>query len=182
MNSLHGVGGITPSRASSSRRSSSAQFSNASTMVGRSPLSELEDQIPPPPKYTPESIARNHFEAELETHKAENGTKNADTVVILHDSCYGHRFSRPRTSKAMLSSIVERPERINASILGISMAYVWLGDRHADGYHPPHPRKNPAEIPDVPFKILKTDRRLPLSAQAVTNVHGAKWMDELKIM
>ena len=44
MNSLHGVGGVTPSRdrtpslASPSRRSSSASFINGSTLVGKSPL------------------------------------------------------------------------------------------------------------------------------------------------
>jgi histone deacetylase HOS3 len=44
MNSLHGIGGVTPSRdrtpsrASPSRRSSSASFVNGSALVGKSPL------------------------------------------------------------------------------------------------------------------------------------------------
>jgi histone deacetylase HOS3 len=185
MNSLHGVGGITPSRSSSSRRSSSAQFTNASTLVGRSPLAEPE-ALPALPKHTPESVACNYFAAELELHKAEEESKHADTIVILHDACFGHRFSRPQPSeaksKAELSTIVERPERINASILGISVAYTLLGGRHADGQYPPHPEQDPSDIPGAPFKIQKTSRRLPLSAQAVTNVHGVKWMEELKIM
>lgn len=77
---------------------------------------------------------------------------------------------------------MERPERIHASILGLSVAYVRLGGRHEEGQYPPHPAKDPAAIPNAPFRIRKTTRQLPLSSQAVTNVHGVKWMDELKIM
>jgi histone deacetylase HOS3 len=62
------------------------------------------------------------------------------------------------------------------------MAYVCLGERHAEGEFPPHPKRDPSELPSVPFKIRKTTRRLPFSSQAVTNVHGIKWMEELKIM
>jgi histone deacetylase HOS3 len=101
-------------------------------MVGKSPLSEVEDTTPPPPRHTPASIASNHFKTELELLKTEDDTRPADTIVILHDSCYGHRYSRPRTSKASLSTIVERPERIHASILGLSVAYVRLGERQAE--------------------------------------------------
>ncbi|KAK0124818.1 hypothetical protein ONS96_008699 [Cadophora gregata f. sp. sojae] len=183
MNSLHGVGGVTPSRNSStSRRSSSAQFNNASTMVGKSPLSEIEDPIPPQPRHTPASIASNHFKSELKLHSREDDSRSADVIVILHDSCYGHRYSRPRTSKASLSTIVERPERIHASILGLSVAYVCLGERHADGQFPLHPDRDATSIPSIPFRIRKTTRKTALSSQAVTNVHGAKWMEELKIM
>ncbi|KAG4431031.1 hypothetical protein IFR05_013489 [Cadophora sp. M221] len=183
MNSLHGVGGVTPSRNSStSRRSSSAQFTNASTMVGKSPLSEIEDPMPAPPRYTAASIASNHFKSELDLHSSGDDTRSADVIVILHDSCYGHRYSRPRTSKASLSTIVERPERIHASILGLSVAYVCLGERHADGQFPLHPDRDASSIPSMPFRIRKTTRKMALSSQAVTNVHGAKWMEELKIM
>ncbi|KAH7309330.1 hypothetical protein BKA65DRAFT_610553 [Rhexocercosporidium sp. MPI-PUGE-AT-0058] len=183
MNSLHGVGGVTPSRNSStSRRSSSAQFTNASTMVGKSPLSEIEDPMPLPPRHTAASIASNHFKSELDLHSREDDTRSADVIVIMHDSCYGHRYSRPRTSKASLSTIVERPERIHASILGLSVAYVCLGERHADGQFPLHPDRDATSIPSMPFRISKTTRKMALSSQAVTNVHGAKWMEELKIM
>jgi histone deacetylase HOS3 len=151
-------------------------------MVGKSPLSEVEDTTPPPLRHTPASIATNHFKTELELLNKEDGSRSADTIVILHDSCYGHRYSRPRTSKASLSTIVERPERIHASILGLSVAYVRLGERHAEGQYPLHPNKDASTIPFVPFRIRKTTRRLALSSQAVTNVHGTKWMEELKIM
>lgn len=187
MNSLHGVGGAassarSPSRPSPSRRSSSASFINASTLVGKAPLAGIEDvpEAPPPP--TAASVASDHFKKELERDISDEGARAADTVVILHDSCYGHRFSRPRTTKASLGTIVERPERIHASILGLSVAYVRLGDRHAEGQYPPHPKSDPSSVPTTPFRIRKTTRRLPLSSQAVTNVHGVKWMEELKVM
>lgn len=108
--------------------------------------------------------------------------RSTDTIVVLHDACYGHRYSRPRTSRAALSTIVERPERIHASIVGISAAYVRLGERHADGAFAPHPKKDATAFPSIPFRICKTTRRMPLASPAVTNVHGAKWMEELKIM
>lgn len=151
-------------------------------MVGKSPLSEVEDTVEAPPPHTAVSIASNHFKVELESHNLEGESRPADTIVILHDSCYGHRYSRPRTSKASLSTIVERPERIHASILGLSVAYVRLGERHAEGQYALHPKNDPAAIPTMPFRIRKTSRRLALSSQAVTNVHGVKWMEELKIM
>lgn len=151
-------------------------------MVGKSPLSGIGDSAEAPPKYTAESIASNYFKAELDLDQSDEEARPADTLVILHDSCYGHRYSRPRTSKASLSTIVERPERIRASILGLSVAYVRLGERHAEGQYPLHPKKGPSEIPTIPFRIRKTTRRLTLSSQAVTNVHGTKWMEELKIM
>jgi histone deacetylase HOS3 len=106
------------------------------------------------------------------------GAVNAGTIVIVHDQCYGHRFSRPKTAKGMLSLIMERPERILASVLGISAAYVRLGDRHNRGSHPPHPYDNPPER--IPFKIRKTSRMVDITSPVVTNVHGTKWMEELK--
>jgi histone deacetylase HOS3 len=136
---------------------------------------------PRPPKHTAASIAHGHFEKDLALHEEES-SRQAETIVVLHDACYGHRYSRPRTSKASLSTIVERPERIHASVLGLSVAYVRLGERHAEGSNPLHPDVDPSTIPSTPFRIRKTTRRLSLSSQAVTNVHGTKWMEELKIM
>lgn len=67
-------------------------------------------------------------------------------------------------------------------MLGVAAAYVLLGERHADGEYSPHPSLKPAHIPSVPFRIHKSTRRLPLLSPAVTNVHGTKWMEELKVM
>lgn len=127
---------------------------------------------------TANTVAEDHFKQELERHATSEASVN--TVVILHDACYGHRFARPKTNKGMLGLIVERPERIQASVMGISAAYVRLGERHEGGQHEPDPRR---QLPNsLPFRIHKTSRTMPLNSPAVTRVHGTKWMDELKIM
>lgn len=175
MNSLHSVNGVAPPR-----RSSSANL--LSPTPARSPLRSMSPEAPPEkPLPTAESVASAHFRAELQAHHGDD-PKPAETVVILHDACYGHRFSRPRTSRGALSTIVERPERIKACALGVSAAYVRLGERHQDGAFPIGPGFSPASLPSVPFQIHKTTRRLSLSSQTVTNVHGVKWMEELKNM
>jgi len=127
---------------------------------------------------TPSSVAKEYFRKELSTHP----NTASKVVVFTHDSCYGHRFARPRSTKAALASIVERPERIHATLLGASTAYVRLGDRHKDGKYGPHPDQNPDVIPKPPFTIRKSTRSIPLSHPAVTSVHGTKWMEGLQIM
>ncbi|KAL7275073.1 histone deacetylase [Rhizina undulata] len=52
---------------------------------------------------------------------------SAGTTVILHDTSYQHRYSRPNTSKADLDTIVERPERIPAAVLGATSAQTRAG-------------------------------------------------------
>ena len=110
---------------------------------------------------------------------AVGAVQEAQTVVILQDDCYGHRYSRPRTSRATLGTIVERPERIHACILGLATAYVRLGGRHSEGRAAPHPKRHPSP---GPFHILKTSRRLSLTSPAATAIHGTKWMTELSVM
>ena len=126
---------------------------------------------------TPSMVATDYFAKELEDH----ATTPSKVVVITHDACYGHRYSRPRTSKVGLSMIVERPERILATVLGASTAYVRLGGRHAGSKYPPHPDKQ-APSHTRPFQIRKTARSVPLTHACVTAVHGNKWMEELQIM
>ncbi|KAK2005898.1 histone deacetylase domain-containing protein [Colletotrichum eremochloae] len=178
--SLHSVGGSssrTPSRAPS-RRTSMAHASSPSI---KSPLRPSPPEyIKPPP--TANTIARDYFKTELDVHHSPTSTRATEALVVLHDACYGHRFSRPKTSRAALSTIVERPERIKAGVLGVAMAYVRLGERHCDGAYAVHPSLDPLSIPSIPFRIHKTERRLPLTSPAVTNVHGTKWMEELKMM
>lgn len=146
-----------------------------------SPATTAEHQT----AHTAGSVAASFFEEELNLrHNATPGGSTAppETVVIVHDAVYGHRYSRPRTSRAALSTIVERPERIKATVLGVSAAYVRLGERHAEGAYGPHPTLSPASIPTIPFRIHKSKRKLSLTSPTVTNVHGTKWMDELKMM
>ncbi|KAI1807242.1 Arginase/deacetylase [Daldinia bambusicola] len=179
MNSLHSSNGIAPSRAPS-RRSSSNHLSPIGPRSPRSPfnLAEFKEK----PIHTASSVARTYMKKELELLHGESTTYRPETIVILNDACYGHRYSRPRATKGDLNSIVERPERIQASVFGISMAYVRLGERHCDGKYPLYPELDPLSLPNVPFHIRKTDRTLALDSAAVTNVHGTKWMEELKIM
>ena len=176
LNSLHSANGVAPQR-----RASSVNLMSPSARK-KSPLRSLSPEPPERPVPTASSVASTYFKHELESHHGTNATVETDTLVILNDSCYGHRYSRPRTSRVALSTIVERPERIKASVLGVSAAYIRLGERHADGAYPPHPRLDPASLPSIPFRIQTTSRRLPLVSQTVTNVHGTKWMEELKIM
>ncbi|MBE7181444.1 MAG: hypothetical protein INR71_09595, partial [Terriglobus roseus] len=174
----------TPLR-SVSRRSSSHMLSSPTTAGGRFSLApQLEEDLPPPP--TAASVASDHFRKELELHRVGSGDglgdngSSANTVVVLHDACYGHRYSRPKTSKSTLSMIVERPERIHAGVMGIASAYVRLGERHAGGRHPPHPERPPDTR--LPFAIRRTSRALSVASPAVTAVHGTAWMAELKTM
>ncbi|KID88185.1 histone deacetylase HosB [Metarhizium guizhouense ARSEF 977] len=173
MNSLHSANGVAPGRPLA-RRSSSSHI------ISTSPANRTPPEEKPP--LTARSIASDYFAAELAEHHGATATLPTDTVVILNDAVYGHRFSRPRTSRSALSTIVERPERIKAAVLGISTAYVRLGGRHCQGHLPIHPKRNLSDINSIPFRIHKTTRQLSLLSSAVTNVHGTKWMEELKLM
>ncbi|ORY01744.1 putative HOS3-like histone deacetylase [Clohesyomyces aquaticus] len=172
--SLRGEMPGTP-RASVSRRSS-FNPNMPSPIGGKASLPEIEEK--PPLRAC--DVAEEYFKRELAMHEGMAGAVTAGTIVIVHDQCYGHRFSRTKAPKGTLNLIVERPERILASVLGISTAYVRLGDRHAEGRNPPHPHRNPSER--IPFKIRKTSRTVDVTSPVVTNVHGVKWMEELKAM
>lgn len=176
MNSLrssNGAGSGTPTR-----RASAANI--MSPTAKGSPLTT--PPIPEKPRPTSKSIANDFFKAELEAHHGPVATRQPQTIVVIHDSVYGHRFSRPRTSRATLGTIVERPERVKAAVVGVSSAYVRLGGRHCEGTHPIHPKLDVLDLPTIPFRIQKTTRKLSLLSPAVTNVHGTKWMEELKMM
>ncbi|CAK4031877.1 Hypothetical predicted protein [Lecanosticta acicola] len=136
------------------------------------------EAIEEPTPRTATEIATEHFARELLGHS--NADSEADTVVILHDACYGHRYSRLKTTKTTLSMIVERPERIHASVLGASTAYVRLGGHHAEGKQAPHPERT--EVRNPPFKIKRTGRSMDITSPYVTAVHGAAWMSELRGM
>ncbi|KAF2636933.1 Arginase/deacetylase [Massarina eburnea CBS 473.64] len=139
------------------------------------PLIYQADGKPPLRAY---DIAEEYFRKELALHEGMAGAVNAGTIAIIHDQCYGHRFARPKTNKATLNTIMERPERMLAGVKGIAAAYVRLGDRHVEGSHAPRPNQNPSRR--IPFKIRKTSRAVDLTSPAVTNVHGTKWMEEFK--
>ncbi|PLN79138.1 hypothetical protein BDW42DRAFT_186951 [Aspergillus taichungensis] len=169
LRSAHSSGGP-----SSPRSPTFATSSSAATMGPKKPPS-LEQLAP-----TAASVAGGHFVRELNWHNSTD--LQSQTLVVIHDACYGHRFSRPRSSRAALNSIVERPERIQAGVLGVSAAYVRLAHRYAGGPFPPHPNLDVQQLPVPPFQIRKTARSMALTSPAVTHVHGSKWMDDLKSM
>jgi histone deacetylase HOS3 len=136
------------------------------------------DVIEEPVPLTAPQIAVEHFTRELVAHG--DATVEAETVVILHDACYGHRYSRLKATKATLSMIVERPERLLASVLGASAAYVRLGEHYAGARNAPRPARQQAVPP--PFKIRRTQRAMDVTSTFVTNVHGTAWMAELRKM
>lgn len=151
-------------------------------MGPKSPLPTSTEE-PERSPVTAAPIARDFFKRELEVHQEGSGAdRSHNTVVILQDDCYGHRYSRPRTSRASLGTIVERPERIHASIIGLATAYVRVGGRHADSHSAPHPKRKAGLLASMPFRIQKTNRRVSLLSQAAASVHGAPWMSELKTM
>lgn len=157
----------------SSTPSHHPQFRRASSNLN--PATPLKMKALERPQMTPTSVAQEYFRRELQSHSRTS----SKTVVLVSDACYGHRFSRPRATKATLASIVERPERIHATVLGASAAYVRLGERHKDGRYSPHPYR---ECTTPPFVLVKTARSLPLSHPSVTAVHGTKWMESLQVM
>jgi histone deacetylase HOS3 len=84
-------------------------------------------------------------------------------LVVLHDACTKHRFSRSVKARE-LASIVERPERCRASILGIAAA---------------KSRLDLETSINLTFDIVKSERLGSLSDQAVIDVHGEAWPAEL---
>ncbi|KAF7116529.1 hypothetical protein CNMCM5793_005010 [Aspergillus hiratsukae] len=176
LRSAHNSAGPNSPRPSLSRRSSSSNFATSPTSTLNMPSKRPQEQAAP----TAASVAADFFQREVDLHQSTD--LNSKVVVVVHDACYGHRFSRPRTSKTALSYIVERPERIQACVVGLSAAYVLMAGRHAGKRFAPHPDLDLRQLPAPPFQIRKTSRTLPLTSAAVTHVHGTKWMDELKSM
>ncbi|KAJ5473324.1 hypothetical protein N7475_002890 [Penicillium sp. IBT 31633x] len=130
---------------------------------------------PEVPCPTASSVAAEHFAKELDLHQYND--LEVKSAVILHDDCYGHRYSQLEAPKRDMERIVERPERIRACAVGISAAYVRLGSQYGDLT----PYQN-LSSKQIPFRIVKTDRKVHLSETTVTDVHGIQWMSELKWM
>jgi histone deacetylase HOS3 len=93
----------------------------------------------------------------------EPSASKSKTLVVIHDACIKHKFSRNVKARE-LASVVERPERCRASILGIAAAKA---------------RLDMEDSIDLTFDIVKSDRLGNLSDQAVTDVHGSAWPDQL---
>ncbi|KAJ6140526.1 hypothetical protein N7470_010322 [Penicillium chermesinum] len=165
----------------SSRRPSSNFAGSPTGAASPAMLPPRLAAAPPEPQApTAASIAAEHFRKEVEHHQLVD--PQAKTVVVVHDACYGHRFSRPRASKSMLASIVERPERIRACVVGVSAAYARMGRRHSGESFAPHPNLNLDMLPAPPFRMQKSSRALSIMDEVVTNVHPNAWMMDLHAM
>ncbi|KGO68359.1 Histone deacetylase superfamily [Penicillium italicum] len=164
----------------SSRRTSFTSAGSPTTVTSPAMHSArlVFSPAPEAPIPTPSSVAAEHFSKELELHRS--GDIKTKSAVVVHDDCYGHRYSQLEAPKRTIERIVERPERIRACAVGISAAYVLLGSRYAE-YLVLNPSSSLDDI-DVPFQIIKTDRKVHLSDTVVTDVHGTQWMSELKWM
>ncbi|CAI7662084.1 unnamed protein product [Penicillium glandicola] len=163
-----------------SRRTSFASAGSPTTATSPAmhPARLVFSPAPEAPIPTASSVAAEHFSKELGLHRS--GDVNTKTAVIIHDNCYGHRYSQLEAPKRTIDGIVERPERIRACAVGISAAYVRLGSRYAEDLVPnPISRLNNI---NAPFQIIKSDRKVYLSDTAVTDVHGTQWMSELQWM
>jgi histone deacetylase HOS3 len=111
-----------PSTPTIRKRASIASLSSTSSTMDatprrRSSVLSLRDAASSPPP----------IEKEKEKPAPPPQDPYAETAVFLHDSSYKHRYSRPKTSAAELASIVERPERIPAAVLGVCCAQVRAG-------------------------------------------------------
>ncbi|KAI9719928.1 MAG: hypothetical protein M1828_005966 [Chrysothrix sp. TS-e1954] len=167
-----------------SRSDTRSDFRRASShhSTTQSPSRHVSAEPPKPedkPPATAASVASTYFKQDLATSEQRSASSTPRTTVVLQDSCYGHRFSRPKTSKSLLNLIVERPERLRASVLGVAASYVRSGGRHTGSDNPPGLAPSSAK---PPFKIHRTSRALSVTHPTVAAVHGAKWMQELKDM
>lgn len=101
---------------------------------------------------------------QLQTLKSIGDTKAAvlsqpSTLVILSPDSYKHVFSRNWYSKSYKASVVERPERLLATSIGIGTAFAQ------------HPTQ---------FTLHKTNKRVDLrTATSVKKVHGLNWANQL---
>jgi len=155
------------------RESTVGSRPSVATTVSNKP----DNEIAPAP-LTAASVASTFFNKELALH--DESEVKTDTVVVLHDDCYLHRWSRPKTSKVTLGLVVERPERLQAAVRGVAAAYILLGGKHSGGANAPHSKRESSH--DIPFRIKRTSRLLPLTSNAPVNIHGLKWMKELQMM
>ncbi|KAK6522020.1 hypothetical protein TWF281_002590 [Arthrobotrys megalospora] len=79
---------------------------------------------------------------------------DAETIVILNDASYLHRYTRTSDAKD-LSSVVERPERLRAATFGVSVALSKFDAKN--------------------LSVIKTDRKGSLDDPSVTRVHDPKY-------
>jgi len=126
-------------------------------------LDSFESTPEPDRQQTPSPEAPLYQLPSPESTPEPSSDQKSRTLVVLHDACTKHKFSRNVKARE-LASIVERPERCRASVLGIAAAKA---------------RLEMEESIDLTFDIVKSERLGNLSDQAVLDVHGSVWPTEL---
>ncbi|KAK7202789.1 histone deacetylase domain-containing protein [Myxozyma melibiosi] len=97
---------------------------------------------------------------EPEEPPKEEEDSSGKTMLLLSPLSYNHVFSRKWVAKRYLSSIVERPQRLNATALGIGAAMTLVDDDDSKGG----------------FVLESSTRSVDLNtALHVKRVHGQKW-------
>jgi histone deacetylase HOS3 len=174
--SLSGISPQQPRDSDEQRPTPKKSISNLISGLREAQAQSNMAPIKEPVYLTASDVAKLHFAREL----ARLETSDAETMVVLHDACYGHRFSRPKTTRSALSMIVERPERLHAGVLGAATAFVRMGGHYEGQTNAPTIDKELRDQP--PFRIRRTARTLDVTSEHVTNVHGTSWMGELRGM
>ena len=184
LGSIHEQAGIIPLPYPALRRASSdILLSSTSKSLAELAIETPAEEILTASLAPDATFASRFFKKELEAHGADNSSANCpEAVAILHDACYGHRYARQNTSQSELNRIVERPERLHATALGLAAAYVRLGGKYSGGMNPLQLNSEAQSIQPIPFRIFKSSRTLPLGSPTVTNVHGTEWMKELRMI
>jgi len=126
-------------------------------------FNDFESSPEPSRSESPTPSSPHHHSLSTETTPEPVPPAKSKTLVIVHDACHKHKFSRNVKARE-LASIVERPERCRASILGIAAA---------------KSRLEIESLTDHAFDIIKSTRLGNLTDAAVTDVHGANWPNEL---
>ena len=170
-----------PTKPPASPSSSSQESESTSVAIHTPPVhTPLRERVPSQPVHYP---GLNGFESSPEPSRSESPTPpslhhqtsspettpeadlpaQSKTLVIVHDASHKHKFSRNVKARE-LATIVERPERCRASILGIAAAKSRL---EIEG------------LTDYAFDVIKSTRLGNLTDAVVTDVHGTIWPNEL---
>lgn len=144
----------------------STSISTSTPKTQSEPHTPVKSELTPPPAPAPATATaasapqhRDELEEFYELFKnklaiAEPTTAQNQTLVVLSPLSYKHVFSRSWVPKRDVATIVERPERIKASSLGIGAAMNEMPSR---------------------LKLQISSKRADLNSSHVSKVHGDDW-------
>lgn len=98
------------------------------------------------------------------------------TLLVLSPASYDHVFSRDWVSKSFKSSVVERPQRLMATAIGLGAA-ISLHSYRRKYYKS---KDTPTESDGIGFSILSSKRRVDIrTSPHVAKIHGPGWGKKL---